>query len=190
MATATCGGYACQPPPPGRKEIVIAEPKAPAKSNGSFWNWLGLGRSSKTSTRRATPAPAPKPQPAAASTGFAWPVKGQIVTPYKGGWHNACHGIEIAAAEGTPVHAARDGMVLMAQAYPGYGNLVLIDHGDGFATAYGYNRQMLVHEGERVERGQTIASVGRPTQGSSSKLLFQVRRNALPVDPMQFLKDS
>jgi septal ring factor EnvC (AmiA/AmiB activator) len=139
------------------------------------------------------PAPAQRVQPAVSKPspgGYIWPVKGQVVATFQSGWHQACHGLEIAAPEGTPVCAARAGTVLLAQAFPGYGNLILVDHGDGYATAYGYNRQMVVRAGQRVERGQVIGSVGRASQGAESRLHFQVRRNALPIDPMQFLKNK
>lgn len=177
-------------PAPGRTEVVLAEPK-PAEKHGLF-GWFGRGHSGSA---KAAPAPTPLPQatpvPAPASSSqFVWPVAGKIVTPYRVGWHKACHGIEIGAAEGSPVHAARSGRVLLARDFPGYGNLILIDHGDGYATAYGYNRQMVVREGQQVQRGQTIGSVGRPSQGSAPRLLFQVRRNSLPVDPMPLLKKS
>jgi septal ring factor EnvC (AmiA/AmiB activator) len=75
----------------------------------------------------------------------------------------------------------------MAQSFMSYGNLIVIDHGDGYATAYGFNQQLFVRVGQTVRAGQRIASVGRPSQGSKSKLFFQVRRNALPIDPMQVL---
>ena len=80
-----------------------------------------------------------------------------------------------------------NGKVLIAGVLPGYGKLVLIDHGDGFVTAYGYNEQVYVKEGDRVRVGQRIASVGRPSQGSRSRLFFQVRRNQIPVDPLKYL---
>lgn len=183
------------PPAPNSREVVLAEPK-PAEEKHGFLGWLGFG---PARAAKPAPVPTPEPQPQAqtqsapapaqvSASGFVWPVAGKIVTPYRVGWHDACHGIEIGAPEGSPVHAARAGRVLLARDFPGYGNLILIDHGDGYATGYGYNRQIVVREGQRVERGQTIASVGRPSQGSSARLLFQVRRNSLPVDPMPLLK--
>ncbi|MCL5271493.1 MAG: M23 family metallopeptidase, partial [bacterium] len=119
--------------------------------------------------------------------GFEWPVEGRIVARFEEGWKNNLHGIEIAAEEGKPVRAARGGKVLLSRKFPGYGNLILIDHGDGFASTYGYNDAMLVKEGDRVNKGQTIASVGRPSQGSSSRLFFQIRRGGQMVDPLDYL---
>lgn len=182
-----------EPPAPGKREITLAE--APAAKKTGFFGWFSGGSTANTALTgkkplAATPRPTPKSPLPAKTEAFLWPVKGQVVTTYKGGWVKPFHGIEIAANEGTPVRAARAGKVLLAREYPGYGNMILIDHGDGFSTVYGYNRQILVKENQHVERGQTISSVGRPTQGSTSKLLFQVRRNPLPVDPMTYLKDS
>jgi murein DD-endopeptidase MepM/ murein hydrolase activator NlpD len=119
----------------------------------------------------------------------AWPLQGTVVTKFSEGWRKACHGIEIAAPLGTAVHAARGGRVLMAQEFLAYGKLIVIDHGDGFATAYGYNRDMRVGAGDAVKAGQTISTVGSaPHYGPQGKLFFQVRRNGLPVDPLKFLK--
>ena len=103
------------------------------------------------------------------------------------GWRNACHGIEIAADEGSAVNAARSGKVLMAEEFLSYGKLIVIDHGDGYASAYGYNKELLVRPGQHVRKGTRIARVGRQKSWSDSMLFFQIRRNASPVDPMIYL---
>lgn len=183
-------GFRGDPPSPGQRETILAEPK-PTKKRGLFGWMFGGKPEQQVAQRESVVRPKPRPPtPAPSTSAYLWPVKGKVVATYRSGWRQACHGIEIAVDEGTPVRAARAGKVMLAEAYPGYGNLVLIDHGDGYATAYGYTREMVVRAGQLVERGQTIASVGRPTRGSSSRLLFQVRRNALPIDPLPFLKDS
>lgn len=184
-----------EPPPPAASEGVLAAGTVKKKRSG-FW----LFRTKQDNADEAPAKPAPRPvvkprdtrpaAPAPATNALAWPAKGQIVTPFKTGWRQACHGIEIAVEEGTPIHAAQSGKVLLANDLPGYGKMIVIDHGNGFATMYGYTRELKVKEGQQVGRGQVIACVGRPSQGSSSKLLFQVRRNALPVDPLSYLKDS
>ncbi|MEN6626386.1 MAG: peptidoglycan DD-metalloendopeptidase family protein [Candidatus Sumerlaeia bacterium] len=119
---------------------------------------------------------------------FMWPAQGEVVTRFREGWNKACHGLEIRASEGSPVVAARSGRVLVAQEYPGYGKMVLIDHGDGFASVYGYNSSLLVRERQLVQAGQKIATIGRPSYGDSGKLFFQIRRNAQPIDPLEFLQ--
>ena len=118
---------------------------------------------------------------------FDWPASGQVVTQFQDGWRNACHGIEIAADEGSAVNAARSGRVLMAEEFLSYGKLIVIDHGDGYASAYGYNKELLVRPGQHVRKGARIARVGRQKSWSDSMLFFQIRRNASPVDPMVYL---
>lgn len=119
---------------------------------------------------------------------FEWPVEGEVVTRFKEGWRQACHGIEIGAPIGQTVRAARAGKVLLAQAFPGYGNLVLIDHSDGYATVYAYTKTMLVKENARVAAGDPIATVGSRHRGGDGLLFFQIRRNATPVDPLDLLQ--
>ncbi len=151
-------------------------------------------RSQPTPREVVATAPAPRPRPQAPSSnsapsGFEWPVRGEIMARFKEGWNKACHGIEIAAAEGQPVQAARPGRVLVARDFPGYGKMVLIDHGDGYASVYGYNSDLLVREDQAVRAGDQIASVGRPSSGSRSRLFFQIRRDAQPVDPLLYLTE-
>lgn len=119
---------------------------------------------------------------------FAWPLRGEVVTrfgPQAGG--RTLDGIEIAAPEGAPIGAAGDGDVVYAGSdVPGYGALVLVRHADGYVTAYGYARRATVREGQRVRAGQTLAEVGRASDGRSV-LLFQVRQGAQAVDPAPLL---
>lgn len=118
-----------------------------------------------------------------------WPLEGEVITDFKPGWtDNPSHGIEIAAKEGEDIHCAAPGKVLWASdKLPGYGNLVIIDHGHGIATYYGYNKEIFVKKGDRVTENQRIASVGRPSKNSRPRLFFKVSRDAKPVDPEQFL---
>jgi len=119
---------------------------------------------------------------------FLWPIRGDVRTKFREGWNKACHGIEIAPKAGErEVRAARSGKVLLAQDFISYGNLIVIDHGDGFATAYGYNRDVWVKEGDVVKRGQQIARAGSPDKNGKPLVFFQIRRNAKPVDPMDYL---
>lgn len=154
---------------------------------------LGGGASPQPSTggaavRRETPPESTSTAGRARAAKFEWPLQGSVIARFKEGWRKACHGIEIQASEGTPIKASRAGKVLLAEEFLSYGKLIVIDHGDGFATAYGYNRELKVRNGDRVQAGQVIGTVGRPKSGASSRLFFQVRRNAKPVDPLDFLK--
>ncbi|MFT3726482.1 MAG: peptidoglycan DD-metalloendopeptidase family protein [Terricaulis sp.] len=119
---------------------------------------------------------------------FAWPLRGQVVARFGVQASGArLDGIEIAGREGAPIQSAADGEVVYAGSdIPGYGTLVLVRHADNYVTAYGFARRALVHEGQRVRTGETIAELGaRPSGGA--RLLFQVRRGTQAIDPAPLL---
>jgi hypothetical protein len=123
------------------------------------------------------------------ATQFDWPLRGRIVAdfgPQLGGQQN--DGINIAAAEGTPVMAASDGVVAYAgNELKGYGNLVLIRHSNGFVTAYAHTSEILVKRFQSVKRGEMIAKVGKTGYVSEPQLHFEIRNGSTPVDPRRFL---
>ena len=97
-------------------------------------------------------------------------------------------GINIAVPENTPVKAAEDGVVAYAgNELKGYGNLVLVRHPNGYVTAYAHARELLVKRGDQVKRGQVIARSGQTGNVNAPQLHFEIRKGALPLDPMQFL---
>ncbi len=122
---------------------------------------------------------------------FQWPLKGQILSDYgpkPGGQNNA--GIEIQADVGAPVRAAADGEVVYAgDLVPGFGNLVLIKHADGWSTAYAYLARIDVKMKQNVSQGQQIGQAGATGGASEPQLHFEVRYapnpadRAAPVDP-------
>jgi lipoprotein NlpD len=132
------------------------------------------------------PAPAPgeaKP-PAAAASDWIWPVSGKVIEKFD---EKRNKGIDIAAKEGDAVLASADGQVVYSgSGLRGYGNLVILKHGDDFISAYAHNRQILVKQGQAVKRGQRIAEVGR-SDASQPKLHFEIRRLGKPVDPLAYL---
>lgn len=96
-------------------------------------------------------------------------------------------GIEIAGQLGDPVLAAADGRVLYtSDNVAGYGQLIIMTHGNGAVTVYGHNSEILVKRGDDVKLGQTIAKVGS-TESKRPSLLFEVRYNDKPVDPLEYL---
>jgi len=101
-------------------------------------------------------------------------------------------GMDMAAPSGTPIYAAESGTVLVAQWWNGYGNCVIIDHGNGLWTLYGHIRhggiEQSVKKGAKVKRGQKIAEVGNTGQSTGPHLHFEVRKNEKPVDPRSYLK--
>lgn len=123
------------------------------------------------------------------SHGFIWPVRGHVLEGFGAG-HGGIQndGINIAARAGSPVCAAASGeVVYVGNELRGYGNLVLLKHDGGFITAYAHNSTILVHKGEHVARGQTIARVGSTGEVGSPQLHFEIRQGRNPVDPAQFL---
>lgn len=133
-------------------------------------------------------APAP-PKSASGGPRFAWPLEGRILESYgtgPAGTHN--DGINIAARAGAPVRAADAGLVVYAgNELRGYGNLVLIKHRGGYMTAYGHNARLLVKRGERVKRGQAIATAGSTGSVRTPQLHFEIRQGTRALDPIGYL---
>lgn len=118
---------------------------------------------------------------------FSWPVDGAVTSGF-GPRHGAPHdGIDIGAPVGTPVYAAADGEVVYASTLRGYGNLVVVRHPDGYLTVYGHNRENRVHEGDDVERGDLLATVGTTGRTTGPNLHFEVRHDKYVYDPLYFL---
>jgi murein hydrolase activator len=119
-----------------------------------------------------------------------WPTPGQVrrrFGPGTGPGVPESKGIEIAAAEGTPVQAVHEGTVAFADAFAGFGNLVIVDHGAQTFTLYGDLLEIAVKRGGRVERGQLVGSVGSAPAGPAG-LYFEVRIDGRAVDPLQWLR--
>lgn len=131
-----------------------------------------------------------KPPPPRQGTGtFAYPARGKITSGFgrRGGrMHN---GIDIGIPIGTPVKAADGGTVQFSGRMGTYGNLVIIDHGEGFTTYYGHNSQNLVSKGDKVHKGQTIAMSGNTGRSTGPHLHFEVRKFGTPVNPNNYLKN-
>lgn len=95
--------------------------------------------------------------------------------------------VVIEAGAGTPVKAIASGKVVIANWLDGYGQMVLIDHGKGFVSLYGYNQSVAVRVGSRVQAGQTIAYVGSSGGQKRSALYFGIRRNGTAVNPLKWV---
>jgi murein DD-endopeptidase MepM/ murein hydrolase activator NlpD len=123
-------------------------------------------------------------------TGFGqlgWPVSAPITSPFGWRWGRMHEGIDLGAAYGAPIAAAGAGTVIYAGWLGGYGNLTVIDHGGGLATAYGHQSQIAVTVGQQVARGQTIGYVGSTGHSTGPHLHFEVRVNGQAVDPLGYL---
>jgi lipoprotein NlpD len=128
----------------------------------------------------------PRPATAAAPPRWSWPTDGSIVARF--GANDAIgSGIAIGGREGQPVRAAAAGRVVYAGGgLIGYGQLVILKHDETFLSAYGYNAELLVTQGQEVPRGATIALMGQGP-GRQPRLHFEIRRNGVPVDPLLFV---
>jgi murein DD-endopeptidase MepM/ murein hydrolase activator NlpD len=121
------------------------------------------------------------------SSGLIWPVSGPVTSGYGWRWGRMHEGIDIAVPAGTPVSAAASGRVIYAGWMGGYGNLVVIDHGAGLATAYGHNSSIAAGSGSSVSQGQTIAYAGSTGHSTGPHVHFEVRVNGSAVDPLGYL---
>ncbi len=121
------------------------------------------------------------------SAGFIWPTSGTLTSGFGWRWGRMHEGIDIAAPTGTPISAAASGTVIYAGWMGGYGNLVVIDHGNGLATAYGHQSSIAVGSGTYVSQGQTIGYVGSTGHSTGPHVHFEVRVNGAPVDPLGYL---
>ena len=148
----------------------------------------GSTASRNTGSSRPPPRTAPKPTVAPPSSPFAWrwPVDGALLSRYVAG-EPTRQGIDVAGAEGAPVRAAADGVVVYSgSGLVGYGELVIVKHDDQWLSAYGHNRARLVKEGQAVKAGQQIAELGH--SGAARDMLhFEIRYNGKPVDPLHYL---
>jgi murein DD-endopeptidase MepM/ murein hydrolase activator NlpD len=125
---------------------------------------------------------------------FGKPVKGAITSRFgkrqdplnnKSAYHT---GIDFRGKKGEPVYATADGVVKKAFRNGGYGNFVVIDHGNGYTTAFAHMQKYVVHKGDRVERGQLIGLIGNTGRSTGSHLHYEVALDNKPINPYSFLK--
>jgi murein DD-endopeptidase MepM/ murein hydrolase activator NlpD len=121
------------------------------------------------------------------AAGLIWPVSGPITSPFGPRWGSFHPGIDIGVPEGTPIEAAAAGTVIWCGWESGYGNLVVIDHHNGLATAYGHQSRIASSCGEDVSQGQVIGYIGCTGFCTGPHLHFEVRVNGSPVDPLGYL---
>ena len=122
------------------------------------------------------------------------PVKGKIVSLF-GKFKNTRYdvlnfrsGIEIQTERGEPIQAVYRGKILYADWFKGYGNLIIIDHGDGYYTVYAHIEEAFKKAGDTVEAGEVMATVGDTASMTGPKLYFEVRHHGKPLNPMQWLE--
>ncbi|MBQ6027607.1 MAG: peptidoglycan DD-metalloendopeptidase family protein [Alphaproteobacteria bacterium] len=145
----------------------------------------------KVETKKVAPAKTETPKIAARSSSkFSWPVRGKILSNFgakDGGLYN--DGINISAAFDSTVSAAENGVVAYAgNEVRGMGNLIIIQHSDGWMTVYAHLNSMSVRRGARVSVGQKIGTVGQTGKVSVPQLHFEIRNGTKAHNPINYLK--
>ena len=141
----------------------------------------GLQARSGSGATRQAPAEPQLPAPA-----WRWPTNGQVILRF-GASPKTESGIRIAGKSGQPVNAVAGGEVVYAgSGLASYGQLLIIQHNETWLSAYGFNSELLVREGDRVASGKQVARMGQDS-GGRSVLHFEIRRNGEPVDPLRYL---
>lgn len=169
-----------------------------------------LAEQARRSAQRTRPQPAapatgprgatgePEPQPGTRFAGLRGrllrPVEGDVIARFGSPRRTEAgvdgptwKGVFIRAAEGAEVHAAAAGRVVFADWLRGFGNLLILDHGDSAMTVYGNNETLLASVGDRVEAGAVIAQVGNTGGSADAGLYFEIRVEGRPVDPLKWI---
>lgn len=124
-----------------------------------------------------------KPAADAGLISWGWPANGKVIQ----GFTQSTKGIDIAGNAGDAIEAAANGKVMYSgNGVRGLGNLIIVNHDNGFITAYAHNRTLLVKTGQDVKKGTKIAEMGQ-SDAASVRLHFEVRRQGTPVNPLQYL---
>jgi len=151
--------------------------------------------------RRVAKAPTPPSEGPAPRVGFGtlrgrlpWPTEGRIVAAYgpqvhpRFGTRTFRNGVDIEAQEGTEVSAVYAGNVVYTGWFKGYGNLIILDHGNDYYTLYAHIADILVKEADDVRQGQRIGTVGDTGSLAGPRLYFEVRYQSKPQDPVDWLR--
>jgi murein DD-endopeptidase MepM/ murein hydrolase activator NlpD len=116
-----------------------------------------------------------------------WPLRGVLYSRFGRRGKESHDGIDLAAPAGTPIRAAQSGTVVYAGEQKGYGLIAIVEHPGGLTTLYAHSRDLRVVNGQRVREGQVIATVGESGRTSGPHLHFEVRKDGVPVDPLDHL---
>ena len=167
--------------------VVVGDPYA--QGNSQSVDLTGSQDSTSVSLSTTTTAPtqpvAPAGQKALGNTVLSWPVaRGPILTQFS---DTGSKGVEIGGQMGADVRAAAAGRVIYTgENVSGYGKLIIVSHAPGVVTVYGHNSELLVKRGDNVTNGQVIAKMG-DSDSRTVNLLFEVRYNDKPVNPLEYL---
>lgn len=118
---------------------------------------------------------------------FINPTLGVLTSNFGSRWGRQHHGIDIGGDSGTEIYAALSGDVIFAGTADGYGNYVKLKHDNGYETAYGHCKSLVVKEGQYVEKGQLIAYMGSTGNSTGPHLHFEVKINGEFVNPLEYV---
>ncbi len=170
--------------PPAGANAAAGAPATAAASSGSTSPSTARPRPQTKPAARPAPAPA-APRVATNKIPMIWPADGPVLANFNG---SSNKGVDIGGRPGDKIYAAAAGKVVYAgNGLRGYGNLVMIQHENGYLTAYAHNRAILVKESQSVSKGQTIAEMGDTDSHGTVKLHFEVRQKGTPFNPRDFL---
>ena len=122
------------------------------------------------------------------------PVKGKIISffgPYKNTKFNVKNfrsGIDIKADRGEPIHAVCDGLIIYSSWFKGYGNMIVIAHGENYYSVYAHIEELFKTKGDKVEKDEVVATVGDTGSMVGSGLYFELRHHRKPMNPLEWLK--
>jgi murein DD-endopeptidase MepM/ murein hydrolase activator NlpD len=172
------GGCVTKRPLPAAVEALSAETVADEESPSQMEEMTAASIEKSTSRERHA---------------FDWPVTEARLTrgflPKKRGRPHL--GIDLAASKGTAILSAHEGTVIYAgRDFRGYGNMVMIEGAEGFATLYAHFSRISVTEGEKVHQGDKIGEMGRTGRATGTHLHFEVRTNEGPVNPLNYLPNG
>lgn len=124
---------------------------------------------------------------AASSSGFVWPTAGTLTSPFGPRWGRVHEGIDVANGIGTPIVAAASGTVIIAGWQGGYGNMVVVSHGNNVTTGYAHMSSIGVAAGQTVGQGSVLGGMGSTGNSTGSHVHFEVRLGGHAVNPLGYL---
>ena len=137
--------------------------------------------------QRRIAAPASSGSGSRPASGFIWPVNGVLTSGFGQRWGRLHAGIDVGVGFGTSIASVASGTVVYSGWLGGYGNLVVVDHGNGLSTAYAHQQRIYAALGQQVSQGESLGEVGSTGNSTGPHLHFEVRINGLAVDPLGYL---
>lgn len=129
-----------------------------------------------------------KIRPVGVGTGdFIFPTLGSISSRFGERWGRSHDGIDIANSLGTDIYASDDGKVTFSGVQNGYGNIIIIDHGNGYTTKYAHCSELIKNVGDVVKKGDLIAKSGNTGRSTGNHVHFEICRDGTPLNPLDFV---